>query len=165
MRVDNGKLSSMIITFIHGINTFQMLKRQNTAKLRSIPNAAISTLKTATAYSRWNFRNKVHLLEAENFSFHNNHEEAKASYAAAITSARCSRFIHEQALACELAGNHYKKIGDNKSALGFFNQAKQCYTEWGSQMKVEVINKQLLLLQSPDCKGCPSIEGITLNRR
>lgn len=98
MRVDNGKLSSMIITFIHGINTFQMLKRQNTAKLRSIPNAAISTLKTATAYSRWNFRNKVHLLEAENFSFHNNHEEAKASYAAAITSARCSRFIHEQAL-------------------------------------------------------------------
>ena len=58
-------------------------------------------------------------------------------------------------LACELAGNHYKKIGDNKSALGFFNQAKQCYTEWGSQMKVEVINKQLLLLQSPDCKGCP----------
>ena len=41
---------------------------------------------------------QLHLLEAENFSFHNNHEEAKASYAAAITSARCSRFIHEQAL-------------------------------------------------------------------
>ena len=92
---------------------------------------------------------KVHLLEAENFSFNNNHEEAKASYAAAVTSARSSRFLHEQGLACELAALHYKKIGDNKSAYGFFNQAKQCYSEWGSKIKVESVTRQIESVKPP----------------
>ncbi|KAL7543351.1 hypothetical protein ACHAXR_012671 [Thalassiosira sp. AJA248-18] len=138
-----GRLNSIMVMFIHGLNSFQVLKRQNTAKLRAIPKNAIATLKAANAHSRWNFRNKVHLLEAENFSFQGNHDEAKASYAAAITSARCSRFIHEQALACELAGFHYIKMGDLRSACGFLNQAKQCYAEWGSQIKVDSVTRQL----------------------
>ena len=89
---------------------------------------------------------QVHLLEAEMFSHEGKDEEAKASYAAAISSARRSRFIHEQGLACELAGFYYKKIGDNTSALDFFNQAQQCYENWGSQMKVDDVACQLLSL-------------------
>lgn len=58
---DTTKLSDIIITFIHGLNSFQMLKRQNTAKLRAIPRNAIMSLKAATSHSRWNFRNKVSL--------------------------------------------------------------------------------------------------------
>ena len=96
---------------------------------------------------------QVHLLEAENFSFQGNHEEAKASYAAAITSARCSRFINEQGLACELAAHHYKKIGDHMSSWSFFNQAKQCYIEWGSQMKVDSVTRQLELFHAPSAGG------------
>ena len=83
------------------------------------------------------------MLEAENFSFLGKNEEAKASYTAAITSAQCSRFVQEQGLACELAGQHYKKIGDNLSALTFLNHAKQCYAEWGSKMKLDDITRQL----------------------
>ena len=56
---DTGKINNMMITFYQGINTFQVLKRQNTAKLRAIPKNAITTLKAATFHSRWNFRNKV----------------------------------------------------------------------------------------------------------
>ncbi|KAL7546858.1 hypothetical protein ACHAWF_010187 [Thalassiosira exigua] len=126
---DEGKLRDILIAFFYGLNSFQVLKRQNTAKLRVIPKNSIAALKAAMRHSRWNFRNKVsafaflcwepcsskvyhntcctqslfypfvlqvHLLEAEHFSFLGNHEEAKASYAAAITSARCSRFVHEQ---------------------------------------------------------------------
>ena len=91
---------------------------------------------------------QVHLLEAENFSFQGNHEEAKASYTAAISSARCSRIINEQGLACELAAYHCKKIGDNMSSWNLFNQAKQCYVEWGSQMKVDSVTRQLELLHA-----------------
>ena len=74
------------------------------------------------------------------------HDEAKASYVASINSAKASGFIHEQGLACELAGKHYKKVGDNSSARTFFNQAKVCYTQWGSQMRVDSISCQLNLL-------------------
>ena len=86
---------------------------------------------------------QVHLLEAESFSRLGNHGKAKASYAAAIASARSSRFVHEQGLACELAGLHYKNIGDHRTALDYLKQAKQCYADWGSQMKVNSINHQL----------------------
>lgn len=91
----------------------------------------------------FSFITQFHLLEAESYSFHGNHEEAKASYAAAILAARRSRFVHEQGLTCEMAGFHYKKMGDHNGAQDFFNQAKQCYEEWGSQMKVDSIVRQL----------------------
>ena len=89
---------------------------------------------------------QVHLLEAEQFSFQNRNSEAQSSYAAAINSARSSGFIHEQGLACELAGYHFKKVFDLRSAWIFFDQAKQCYIEWGSQMKVDSVSQQLTSL-------------------
>lgn len=143
-----GRLAHIIIMFIYGMNSFQVIKRQNTVKVRALPGRAIAVLRTAAKHSRWNFFNKVHLLEAENYSFLGNHEEAKASYAAAITSARCSRFIHEQGLACERAAFHYKKIGDHDSARSFLGQAKQCYAKWGSRIKVESIVRQLETYQN-----------------
>jgi hypothetical protein len=89
------------------------------------------------------YSSQVHLLEAEQFSLRNHNSKAQASYAAAISSARSSGFIHEQGLACELAGRHYKKIDEFRSAWSFFDQAKRCYTEWGSQMKVDYVTQQL----------------------
>lgn len=91
-------------------------------------------------------------MEAELKSHEGKHNEAKASYDASINSAQASGFIHEQGLACELAGKHCKKIGDNRSARSYFNQAKVCYTEWGSEMKVDSITSQLNLLL-PDNQG------------
>jgi uncharacterized membrane-anchored protein len=88
-------------------------------------------------------------LEAEMKSLEGKHNEAKASYVASISSAEASGFIHEQGLACELAGKHCKKVGDNSGARNFFNQAKVCYTEWGSQMRVDSITSQLNLLPNP----------------
>jgi hypothetical protein len=66
-----------------------------------------------------------------------------ASYVASINSAKSSGFIHEQGLACELAGHHYKTAGDGDAAWSFFDQAKRCYTEWGSQLKMDSIDVQL----------------------
>jgi len=86
-------------------------------------------------------------LEAEIFSFRGHQDKANASYAAAIASACSSRFVHEQGLACELAGFHYKKNGDHQGAWSYFNQAKQCYTDWGSQMKVDSVTRQLETVQ------------------
>ena len=98
---------------------------------------------------------QVHLLEAEQFSFLNRNSEAQSSYAAAINSARSSGFIHEQGLAFELAGFHFKKVFDLRSAWNSFDQAKQCYTEWGSQMKVDSVSRQLRSL-SDYMPGGPS---------
>ena len=86
---------------------------------------------------------KVHLLEAEILSSEGKNGLASASYTAAIVSAQNSCLIHEQGLACELAGAHYKRVGDYGSAFSLLNQAKQCYENWGSQMKVDSVSRQL----------------------
>lgn len=91
---------------------------------------------------------KVDLLEAELFSFEGNHLMARESYAAAIQGAKSSRFIHEEGLACELAGCHSNKLGDVPRALDFFTRAKQCYSKWGSQMKVESVSRQIESMQT-----------------
>ena len=126
------------------LNSFRGVKNKNGSgskflKVRDTFKDAITILKPAAELSPWNFRNKLHLLEAQMFSFDEKNVEAKASYAAAIASSCASRFIHEQGLACELAGLHYKKIGESETALHLLQRAKECYQSWGSQMKVESI--------------------------
>ena len=83
------------------------------------------------------------MLEAEEFSHDGKHDEAMASYVAAINSAQSYGFIHEQGLACELAGYHCKNVGDRDAAWSFFNQAKRYYKEWGSELKINSVALQL----------------------
>jgi hypothetical protein len=105
------------------------------------------------------YSSQVHLLEAEQFSYHCNDNKAKESYAAAISSARSSGFIHEQGLACELAGYHSKRVNEFSSSWSFFDEAKRCYTEWGSQMKVDSVTQQLDSLSDYMPGGADGVVG------
>ena len=49
----------LFITFIDGMNSFQLLKRTSNGRLRSIPRNAIIVFKNAASLSSWNFLNKV----------------------------------------------------------------------------------------------------------
>ena len=64
-------------------------------------------------------------------------------YNTAIEAARSSKFVHEEGLACELAGMHYKRIKDVERALSLFQRALECYDEWGSQMKVRMMQEKI----------------------
>jgi len=135
-------------SLLAALNAFRGVKNTNGngsqfVKVRNLYKDAINALRTAKELSPWNFSNKVFLLEAEMYSFERKGPDARSSYAAAITSSRSSRYVHEQGLACELAGLHYKKRGEEQTALDFFQQAKECYVRWGSQMKVESVNQQM----------------------
>ena len=54
--------------------------------------------------------------------------------------------VHEEGLACESFALHCKKNKQKQQALEYFQQAKACYTDWGSQMKVESITNQMKML-------------------
>jgi hypothetical protein len=45
-------------------------------------------------------------------------------------------------------------VNNLTSALDFFDQAKQCYKEWGSQMKVDNIAIELILLSDHSKLSC-----------
>ena len=103
----------------------------------------IESMKVAVKHADSNIRNKLELLQAELHGLGARHNEAVALYNAAIASAKKSKFIHEQGLACERAGLYYKKMGFARDALVHFQQAHACYKEWGSSVKVGAIQREL----------------------
>ena len=56
---DSAQFSSLVATFLHGLASFPLMKRKNTAKLRLVARNAIATIKTAASHSQWTFCNKV----------------------------------------------------------------------------------------------------------
>lgn len=105
--------------------------------LRNISQRLLPVLAKAEECSQWNFKTKASILRAEYFSLMAKKDKAEYEYAIAISSARSSKFIHEEGMACELAGLHYKHNGDKTKALDLFCQAKKCYETWGSQLKID----------------------------
>ena len=146
-----GKHHRLVTLFYHGLNSLALLRKGKfTKKVAQVCKVALRALKEAEELSKWNYRNKVYLLEAEKHSFKGRNEEARNSYGAAIIAARTSKFVHEQGLACECAGFHCKRVGELEQAWKFFNQARTCYEQWGSKMKVEFVTRQMDELPNPN---------------
>ena len=124
-------------------------KNVKVIKSKKVVLKAMAAVKDIASSSEWNFAGKYHLLEAE---FHAlkmqqcdavKHRRIMALYDSSIARAKQSRFIHEEGLACEKAGLFCKKVQDYGRAQSYFNQARACYTEWGSSVKVAFIQNEL----------------------
>ena len=133
-----------------GLNSLTILKTTNCTKGKESVRLALATMRDASANSDWNFTNKLLLLEAEqhtasqgDFFTYTPRHQILALYDASIAAAKKSGFIHEQGLACEKAGFYCKETRDVHRALVYFKQARECYEEWGSSMKVDLIQKEL----------------------
>ena len=148
---DSGKHHLLVALFYHGLNSFVLLRKGKFSKrCAQVYKIAHSELKEAEELSRWNYRNKVYLLEAEKYSYQGYNKEARSSYGAAIMAARSAKFLHEQGLACELAASHCQRNGDLEQARKFFEQARICYNKWGSSVKVEAVSNEIEKISSSE---------------
>eukprot|EP00986_Skeletonema_menzelii_P005636 scaffold2093_cov219-Skeletonema_menzelii.AAC.1 len=82
--------------------------------------------------SQWTFENKWFLLEAEEAFCNGSFDDAKLYYEKAVTSAKTHKFVHEEALACELAAYFYLEIGEANKAVDYCLLAHEKYQEWGA---------------------------------
>ncbi len=99
-----------------------------------------------------NYAHKFHLVEAEIARVRGDESRARKHYYLAIKLAHENEFLHEEALANELACNFYLALGDKKIAGVFIQDARLCYAAWGGQAKVRDIEKKyssLLPAMSP----------------
>ena len=126
-----------------GLNSINKLRVKKSPKCEKVVRNSITAMSFAAAESEWNYTNKLYLLEAEQQSLCKDHVNAKESYDASIESAKRSGFIHERGLACEKAGFYCKRGGALLDALEYFKQARACYEEWGSSMRVNMIKKEI----------------------
>jgi len=98
-------------------------------------------LKKWAESSQWTFENKWYLLEAEESYCNNDFDAAKTYYEKAIAAAKSHKFVHEEALACELAGYFHLELGDNEKATKHFLLAHEKYHEWGAFEKCNSLFK------------------------
>ncbi|MFH1113551.1 MAG: AAA family ATPase [Pseudomonadota bacterium] len=95
-----------------------------------------------------NCLHKYQLVEAERMRVLGRHALAEQLYDRAIKLAKENQYINEEALACELAGNHYLAQGRTGVARAYFSDACYCYGRWGAKTKVERINAEHGLLDA-----------------
>ena len=84
-----------------------------------------------------NFLHKHHLVEAERLRILDGESDAILShYDQAIALARESEFIHEEALANELAARYLLNQGQSDAARSYLHSAMEQYEAWGAKRKV-----------------------------
>ena len=84
-----------------------------------------------------NYLHKYHLVEAERMRVLEGQSDAILShYDQAIALARKSGFIHEEALANELAARYLLNQGQNDAARTYLRSALEKYEAWGAKRKV-----------------------------
>jgi PAS domain S-box-containing protein len=88
-----------------------------------------------------NFENRVALVSAEIARIEGRELDAERLYEQAIRSARASGFIHNEALANELAARFYAARGFEKIARVYLQDARYGYLRWGADGKVAQLDK------------------------
>merc|ERR1719416_138144 len=112
---------------------------------------SISKFETWSRECEWNFENMLLLLQAEHQFATGRMTEAGYTYELAIASAKEHRFVHEEALSCELAGIFYRCRGMMEESYWYFQKAVKCYKSWGAAGKA----KALLLSIEQDAPPAP----------
>ena len=92
--------------------------------------------------SMWpNFGARIALVSAELARLEERHLEAEQLYEQAIELARSNGYVHEEALAYEVAAHFYEARGLRTSALAFRSNARACYERWGAFGKVRQLDR------------------------
>jgi PAS domain S-box-containing protein len=88
-----------------------------------------------------NFENRAALVSAEIARIEGRHLDAENLYEQAIRSAHANGFVHNEALAYELAAHFYAARGFEKIAHAYLRDARYCYLRWGADGKVRQLDE------------------------
>ena len=88
-----------------------------------------------------NFENRAALVGAEIARVEGRTLDAESLYEQAIRSAQANGFVHNEALANELAARFYLARGFEKIAYAYFQDARYCYLRWGATAKVRQLDE------------------------
>src|SRR6202030_769808 len=96
-----------------------------------------------------NFENRAALVGAEIARIDGRDVDAMRFYEEAIRSARANGFVHNEALANEIAGRFYAARGFQKIANVHLRDARYCYLRWGADGKVRQLDQSYPHLREP----------------
>lgn len=99
-----------------------------------------------------NFRCKYALVSAEMARISGDDLQAMKLYEEAVHSAGKSGFLHNQAIAYEVAARYYKARDYDLVARTYFSEARECYYRWGAHGKVKQMKQIYRLPENREFK-------------
>merc|ERR1712087_626712 len=122
-------------SFFEGIACLTLARNTKQAKWKIQSEKSVVWMRQLASNSKWNFEHMSRLLQAELHYLEGDLASAEASYEASIECAHNHRFIHHEAMACELYGICCieNKIFDKGSKQ--LRAALEKYRQWGAMKK------------------------------
>jgi len=103
-----------------------------------------------------NFENRAALVAAEIARIEGRALDAMDLYEQAIRAARANDFVHNEALANELAARFYATRGFQTTSRAYLKEARYCYTRWGADGKVRQLDKIYPYLKTEETVLAPT---------
>jgi PAS domain S-box-containing protein len=103
-----------------------------------------------------NFENRAALIGAEVARVEGHDREAMDLYEQAIRSAEANGFVHNEALANELAAHFYTARGFEKIARMYLQNARYGYLRWGADGKVRQLDDMYPYLREDEAAPVPT---------
>jgi len=131
-----AQLCTVFGTFYSGLLAFHIFREtQDRHWLDRGIHAMRETETWAREGCKWNFENKALLLNAEYHFCIGDFDKAAERYELAITSSHNHHFVHEEAIANELAAYFQLERGIKDVSVGLTQRAIECYQSWGAEKK------------------------------
>lgn len=100
-----------------------------------------------------NFESRAALVDAEIARTAGRDADAMRLYEHAIRSARANGFVHNEALANELAGCFFLALGIETAGYSYLRNARNCYDRWGADGKVKQLDERYQNLRQERTPG------------
>ncbi|GGI23664.1 hypothetical protein GCM10010987_25530 [Bradyrhizobium guangdongense] len=106
-----------------------------------------------------NFADRAALVEAEVARIEGRAGDAERLYQKAIRSARASGFVHNEAIAYEVAARHYAARGVDDISDMYLQRARECYRRWGADGKVRRLDRLFPHLAASNAQHSAAMVG------
>ncbi len=135
--------SSVRFTFLEALTYLKAAQSTSGWKKRQMKTSAHKTIKIIRGWAKRGNVNVVHylyILEAERAVLNGKSEMAKEKFNAAIATSSRNGFLHDRALAHELASAYFQAQGDNYWGDYHIGRSRACYQDWGCSEKVKQLS-------------------------
>lgn len=133
----------MIETFHRAVALFAMAHKTRESKYLKPANRLLKRI-AKWAQVNPNVKHYYHFLKAEQFVIKRNYKDAKTQYGEAIKIAARTGHLHHAGLFNERFADFYETIlVDEEEACYRLKEAVRWYTQWGADLKVELLSAKL----------------------
>lgn len=161
-----GIITSTIYYFYHALTLTALYpKEKNKWKARKKLSHYHKEIKRWAEANPVNHQHQYYLFSAELARCYNETVRAMQFYDKAIEAAKVNEFLHEEAIACELAAKFHLNENRKVVASSYMSAAYKAYSRWGAGFKLKLLKEKYAELLATEMipEKVPASETETLS--